>query len=72
MQPCSVVPVRGFPLPLPDPFAGLSTGSVVRDIFAIPEGVDVQKEVDKLIHELQGVGDDLVQFAGYFIMRNAT
>jgi hypothetical protein len=46
--------------------------AIVRDIFGIPEGTDVQKEVDNLIHEMQGVGDYLVQFAGYFIMENGT
>jgi hypothetical protein len=46
--------------------------AVVREIFKIPEGDDVQKEVDKLIHDIQSVGDDLAAFAGYFIMENAT
>jgi hypothetical protein len=45
--------------------------AVVRGIFKIPEGADVQKEVDKLIHDIQSVGDDLASFAGYFIMENA-
>jgi hypothetical protein len=44
--------------------------AVVRGVFQIPEGADVQKEVDKLIHDLQEVGDHLAQFAGFFIMEH--
>jgi len=46
--------------------------AVVRGIFKIPEGADVQKEVDRLIHDLQEVGDHLAQFAGFFIMEHGT
>ena len=44
--------------------------AVVRGIFNIPEGADVQTELDNLIHEIQSIGDDLTSFAGYFIMEN--
>src|SRR5712664_763420 len=46
--------------------------AVVRGIFEIPEGADVQKEVTGLIHDLQEVGDHVAQFAGYFIFEQAT
>jgi hypothetical protein len=46
--------------------------ALVRGIFRIPEGADVQKEVDRLIHDIQAVGDDLAAFGGYFILENAT
>lgn len=46
--------------------------ALVRGIFKIPDGAEVQKEVDRLIHEIQSVGDDLAEFAGHFIMENAT
>jgi hypothetical protein len=36
------------------------------------EGANVRKELNKLIHDIQAVGDDLAEFAGYFIMKNAT
>ncbi len=45
--------------------------AVVRGVFKIPEGADVQKELDAIIHDIQSVGDDLASFAGYFIMENA-
>jgi hypothetical protein len=46
--------------------------AVVRGVFKVPEEADVQKEVDKLIHDIQSVGDDLAQFGGYFVMEYAT
>jgi hypothetical protein len=46
--------------------------AVVRGVFEVPEGADVQEEVTRLIHDLQQVGDHLAQFAGYFIMEHAT
>jgi hypothetical protein len=45
--------------------------AVVRGVFQIPEGADVQKELDKLINDIQSVGDDFVSFAGYFVIENA-
>jgi hypothetical protein len=45
--------------------------AIVRDIFKISEGADVQKEVDGLIHDMQAVGDNLAEFSGYFVMENA-
>jgi hypothetical protein len=45
--------------------------AVVRGIFEIPEGADVQPSVDNLIHRLQDIGDHLAHFGGYFIMENA-
>src|SRR5262249_31950707 len=54
-----------------EPADRLVDSTIVRDVFAIPEGADVQKEVDKLIHGLQDIADAFVLFAGYFIMENA-
>lgn len=40
---------------------------VVRDIFAVPEGVDVRVETDNIIARLQEVAKTFADFAGYFI-----
>jgi hypothetical protein len=45
---------------------------IVRDVFGLPENADVVAEVDKLIHKMQGVAEDVTLFAGYFIMEAAT
>jgi hypothetical protein len=45
--------------------------AIVRNVFEISEEADVQKEVDRLMHDMQTVGDYLAEFAGYFIMENA-
>jgi hypothetical protein len=55
-----------------EPGDRLIDSAVVRQVFEIPEGKEVQKEVDRLIHRLQGIADHLIQFAGYFIMEHGT
>jgi hypothetical protein len=45
---------------------------VVRDIFAVPQGADVRKEVDDIAVRLLGHIERFGDFAGYFIQRYAT
>lgn len=44
---------------------------VVRGVFGIPEDRNAVKEVDRIIHEMQGVTEKIASFAGYFIMEMA-
>ena len=44
---------------------------VIRGIFGIPEDQNAVKEVDRIIHEMQGVAEKIACFAGYFIMEVA-
>lgn len=42
---------------------------VVRDVFGVPHGADVRKEVDDVVVQLHGHIEQLGEFAGYFIQK---
>jgi hypothetical protein len=46
--------------------------TVVKAVFEIPEGADISKEVDRLVDRLHLIGDHFIEFAGFFIMENAS
>lgn len=50
-----------------EPADAVEDSLVVRQIFKIPEGVDVRLESDKILHALQKVAEAFGDFAGYFV-----
>jgi hypothetical protein len=42
---------------------------VVRNVFEVPHGANIRKEVDRIVDQLQGHIENLGDFAGYFIRK---